>query len=541
MRQLRFRWAYCQLETLRRCPLRRVSRVLKELPKTLDETYERILQSIDEEKRDDAHRILQCLTVSSRPLQVEELAEAFAIDFDAETYGIPNFEPSWREPNAETAVLSACSTLVTVVNIEDKKVVQFSHFSVREYLTCDRLANLAPHSFFHVLLKPAHTILAKACLSVLVRLDYSIDNTKIRDFPLARYAAAHWVDHALFEDVSLDVRDGLDLLFDRNRPHLAAWLWLSDIDDVNRRRHRPPPRPGRPDAIPLYYAALCGIRDLTERLVAAYPQDINAPGGSRGAPLNAALHSGHLKIALFLLERGADGENGGMAGQTALYMASSRGYTEVVRSLIDRGADLKVKCNALDEYRRHVQWTPLLVALEKGRLEIARILLERGADVNYADNRGWSALHITGRRPSIDPAQFKLLLDYGANIDASDTWRGETALHDASYKGHVTVVKLLLEHGANVDARNKSRWTPLHSATMMGHPKVAELLLDHGADVNAQKEDGWTALHLATFNGHLETSAVLLEHGADPHVQTNGGTTHIQLAKSPFPPGLSHT
>ena len=511
---------------------------MKELPKSLDETYERILQGIDEEKRDDACRIFQWLTVSSRPLQVEELAEAFAIDFDAETSGIPNFEPRWREPNAETAVLSACSTLVTVVNTGDKKLVQFSHFSVREYLTSDRIANSAPHSPFHVLFKPAHTLLAKACLSVLVQLNHSIDKTKIRDFPLARYAATRWVDHALFEDVSSDIRDGLDYLFDGNRPHLAAWLWLSDIDDVNRRRHRPPPRPGRPDAVPLYYAALCGIRDLTERLVAAHPQDINAPGGSRGAPLNAALHSGHLNIALFLLGRGANGENGGIAGQTALYMASSRGYTKVVRSLIDRGADLKAKCNAWDEYGRPVQWTPLLVALEKGRPEIARMLLERGADVNYTDNHGRSPLHIAERHPSID--LIRLLLNYGANIDASDTWRGETALHDASSKGHITVVKLLLEHGANVNARSKSRWTPLHSTTMMGHPKVVELVLDHGADVNAQNEDGWTALHLAAFNGHFEILAVLLEHGADPHAQTNEGKTPIQLVKTPPSPEPSH-
>ena len=541
MRRLRFRWAYCQLETLRRCPVRKISRVLQELPKTLDETYERILQGIDEEKRDDAHRILQWLTVSSRPLHIEELAEAFAIDFDAETSGIPNFEPSWREPNAETAVLSACSTLVTAVNVGGKKVVQFSHFSVREYLTCDRIANSAPHSPFHVLLKPAHTLLAKACLSVLIQLNYSIDKIKIRDFPLARYAAAHWVDHALFQDVSSDIRDGLDCLFDRNRPHLAAWLWLSDIDDVNRRRRRSPPRPEYPDAVPLYYAALCGIRDLTERLVAAHPQDINALGGSRGAPLNAALYSGHLNIALFLLERGANGGNVGMAGQTALYRASSRGYAEVVRTLLDRGADPKAKCNALDEYWRHVQWTPLLVALEKGRLEIARMLLERGADVNYTDNRGRSPLHIAGRHPSIDSDLIRLLLDHGASIDASDTWRGETALHDASSKGHITVVKLLLEHGANVDARSKSRWTPLHCTTMMGHPKIVELLLDHGADVNAQKEDGWTALHLAAFNGHLKILVVLLKHGADPHTQTNEGKTPIQLAKTPFQSRQSHT
>ena len=510
---------------------------MKELPKTLDETYERILQGIDEEKRDDAHRILQWLTVSSRPLQVEELAEAFAIDFDAETSGIPNFEPSWREPNAETAVLSACSALVAVANIEGKKAVQFSHFSVREYLTSDRLANSASHSPFHVLLKPAHTLLAKACLSVLVQLNYSIDRTRIRNFPLARYATDHWTDHALFEDVSSDIRDGLDYLFDRNRPHLAAWLWLSNIDHVDRRR--PPPRPKYPDAVPLYYAALCGIRDLTERLVAAHPQDINAPGGSHGAPLNAALRSGHLNIAWFLLERGATGENGGIVCQTALYIASSRGYAEVVRSLLDRGADLKAKCDALDVHGRHVQWTPLLVALEEGRLEIARMLLERGADVNYTDNCGWSPLHIAMRRSSIDFV--RLLLDHGANVNASDTWRGETALHAASSKGHITVVKLLLEHGANVDARSKSTWTPLHCTTMMGHSEVAELLLDHGADVNAQKEDGWTALHLAAFNGHLEIVVVLLKHGADSQAQTNEGKAPIHLAKAPLHPGPTHT
>jgi len=43
--------------------------------------------------------------VSSRPLRVEELAEVFAINFDEEMSGIPKFDPSWRDPNAETAVL----------------------------------------------------------------------------------------------------------------------------------------------------------------------------------------------------------------------------------------------------------------------------------------------------------------------------------------------------------------------------------------------------------------------------------------------------
>ena len=190
---IRFRWTYCQLETLRECPLRDIRSTLDELPKTLDETYERILQAIPEKKRKDAHGISLWLTVSSRPLRVE-VAEVFAINFDEEMSGIPSFDPSWRYPNAETAVLSACSTLVAIVDGGRRgKIVQ-------DYLTSDRIAKAEHVSRFHIRPKSAHTLLAKACLSVLCHLDYSIDEAKIKNFPLAEYAAEHWVEHARFED-----------------------------------------------------------------------------------------------------------------------------------------------------------------------------------------------------------------------------------------------------------------------------------------------------------------------------------------------------
>src|SRR6266851_7917102 len=323
----RFRWAYCQLERLRQCPLRDISTALKDLPKSLDETYERILEGIPEMLQKDAHRIFQSLTVSSRPLHVKELAEVFAIDFDVETSGVPKFDPNWRHSDAETAVLSACSTLVAVVNVNGKKVVQFSHFSVREYLTSDRIADSPPISHFHILLKPAHTLLAKTCLSILLQLDYGIDKTRIRNFPLAWYAAEHWYDHARFEDVSSDVRDAMDCLFDKNKPHFAAWLWLYDVDH-SRRRDDDPPHPTHPDAVPLYYAALCGLHNLSERLLDAHPEDVNvnARDGRHVTPLLASLNSGHPDIALLLLERGADMESRDSWNCTALYVASSFGY-----------------------------------------------------------------------------------------------------------------------------------------------------------------------------------------------------------------------
>jgi len=472
----RFRWVHCQIETLRRCFPPSIRRILGELPKTLDETYERTLLEIDEEKRTYAHRLFQCLVISIRPLHVKELSELFAVLPESES--TPGFNIGWRPEDPEEFILSACSTLVTVV---DGKVVQFSHFSVREYLTSGRIANSAPVSHFHILPRPAHTLLARACLSVLFQLDHTADRTNIQNFPLARYAAEHWADHARFEDISWDIRDGFDRLFDRDKPHFAAWVRLYDMDGHDSRRNEDgkddkldleditPTDPKRPHTVPLYYAALCGIRDLAERLLAAYPQDLNAQGGVRGAPLNAALHKGHLNIALLLLGHGADGENGGKAGQTALYMATSRGYTEVVQTLIDHGSELSAQCDDWDDDREEtVTWTPLHVASNNGRLEIARMLLGNGADANYQGNRCRSPLNIASHCGYTDLV--RLLLDHGADLKESDEL-GQTALHKASFRGQIEIVKLLLERGANPDVPDRDNEGTRRASAALGGDK----------------------------------------------------------------------
>ncbi|KAH9985039.1 hypothetical protein BJV74DRAFT_886357 [Russula compacta] len=83
-----FRWVHCQLDTLRRCMPSSIRKALDDLPTTLDDTYERALQEIPKEKRQHAHRLFQCLVAAIRPLRVEELAEIFAIEFDADTWRI---------------------------------------------------------------------------------------------------------------------------------------------------------------------------------------------------------------------------------------------------------------------------------------------------------------------------------------------------------------------------------------------------------------------------------------------------------------------
>ena len=170
-------------------------------------------ESMRRNEREYAQRLFRCLAVSIRPLRVEELAEILAVQFDvAES---PTFIADWRPENAEEAVLSVCSSLITVVDRGGHQIVQFSHFSVKEYLTSGRLATAEDRlSYYYILPEPAHTILARASLSILLQLDDKIDRNTIGHFPLAPYAARHWVNHAQFKNVSSHIQVVMERLFD---------------------------------------------------------------------------------------------------------------------------------------------------------------------------------------------------------------------------------------------------------------------------------------------------------------------------------------
>src|SRR5882762_9685511 len=122
-----FRWVDCQLMYICGCIPARIKHALAELPETLDDTYQRTLREIDKASWEFAHRLFQFLAVASRPLRVEELAELLAFDFTAGS--IPKFHEDWRLEDPVDAVLSACSSLLAVVDVGDSSVIQFSHFS----------------------------------------------------------------------------------------------------------------------------------------------------------------------------------------------------------------------------------------------------------------------------------------------------------------------------------------------------------------------------------------------------------------------------
>jgi hypothetical protein len=167
---------YCQLVYICGCIPARIRRALADLPETLDETYRRTLREINKADWEFAHRLFQFVAVAVRPLRVEELAELLAFEFEAGP--IPKYRKDWRPEDPIHAVRSICPSFLAIVEqrktrYSKDKLVQFSHFSVKEFLTSARLAEANDTIIrrYHISETPAHTLAARACLGHLLRLD----------------------------------------------------------------------------------------------------------------------------------------------------------------------------------------------------------------------------------------------------------------------------------------------------------------------------------------------------------------------------------
>ena len=248
---------YCQLGYLGHCLPGCIKQALDELPETLDGTYERTLREIKSTNWECARRLFLCVAAASRPLRVEELAEFLAFDFKAGP--IPKFHEDWRLEDPWEAVLSTCSTLLAPVNVDDSSVIQFSHFSVKEFLTSTRFGEKRDtiSCRYHVSITPAHTLVAQVCLAMLLHLDENVTRSRLEQFPLAKYAAKHWVEHACFEGVSQNVEHGMKRLFDRTKPHLAVWVWKFEPTSTTWKYldYEQAEGPSPPGGTPLAYAA----------------------------------------------------------------------------------------------------------------------------------------------------------------------------------------------------------------------------------------------------------------------------------------------
>ena len=286
-------------------------------------------------------------------------------------------------------------------------------------------------------------------------------------------------------------------------------------------------------------------------------------------------------IVRYLLSKEAKPNASDRNGETAIYIAAYRGYTEVVRLLVEANADVNCVCTGEN-------WTPLHAAIDYP--ETVRALLRGGGDINieskksetpldYAIRMGYHEtvrvilneskikpdLNLRSTRIALQNAVLEshtevvsLVLGAGGDVNAVDGFKQSllslsmqfdheflvreilvyrpdlnikdvnenTALHRITRETPVASVRLVVNSGAELNTMNKNKSTPLMIAIWEGNTEVVKYLLSKVAVTSALNMPSLkkraSPLHIACQHGSLETVELLLHAGSNPNFKCDG-------------------
>ncbi|KAJ7029871.1 ankyrin repeat-containing domain protein [Mycena alexandri] len=485
-----------------------VRTALQNLPTDLKHTYDDAMGRINSQNDDDkqlARLTLTWVAYAKRLLTVAELCEALAIEPTAASLDADNMLDI-------DVVLSVCSGLIIVDAA--MSVVRFVHYTTQHYF--DRIqpvefpdaqlditaASLTYLSFntFHTLPDPEqyslyeHSMLAKELL--------------------ARHPFMAYGQYCLIHAVGRPEADLCDQILSF-LPRAPVWkqFWDSAAythggHDVGRRLIPPW---NYPDWLrspsPLWISAAFNLVEIARTLLMRSA----APGDGVSA-LWAASFYGHLAMVRLLIEQGGVDVNArledGRYG-TALQAAASMGRTsEAPFSLnMDRAGVVEVTVGYGGSALQGVS--------PSAHEDIVRLLLEKGADVNLRAGRLGSALQVAAYWDH--KTLVRLLIDHGADVNCRDGGPFGNALQAAAYDGHEALVRLLIDIGADVNLQGGEYGSALYAAAVQGHEEIVRLLIDNGADVNALGgdfgRDYGSALQVSLSRGNI--AKLLIENGAE--------------------------
>jgi len=175
-----------------------------------------------------------------------------------------------------------------------------------------------------------------------------------------------------------------------------------------------------------------------------------------------------------------------LKGRQALYYAAYYGRIEMVRSLLENGADVDGPNN--------IGYRPLAGAAAVGKLDIVEFLLDRGATIDARNNYDRTALMVVCREcriPRNQPVIVRLLLERGADITLTD-WKEETVLMAAASGGNVEVFQAIHFETWDLDVQDEEGNTALHHAAEYGQTEAIEALLAAGANPTIRNKKGQT-------------------------------------------------
>ncbi|KAL2817567.1 hypothetical protein BJX63DRAFT_102185 [Aspergillus granulosus] len=555
-----FRWVELQLDVFlnKRRPIRhwkdfddKLSKLISDpsLP-TLTQAYDEIYAS-NVEPGDSAEtyaiKTLQCILGAFQPLTIHQLVEAVAIDTEGRK------DPSIDAPY----IMDVCNNFIIV---DRSNFVSLAHLSVREYLEQKRVDDNRPSIFKKV---KVNRQLAECCLATLLHVDLGELGSVSHNNGFLQYAMAFWPLHCECipnERISEPLSTLMATIM-KNRLHdwavCVSKLPTSILELDARLKDVPTETPGayvvcawgfseffsvhvqgikefvRPFGYlghlftPLDTASFYGHFEVvwailytkqadeaarTRALVNACGQGfykvaelLLAAGADPGVALSFPFCGDFDHIVRLLIDHGANVNNCWSPGDapwenaTALKLASQRGHLNIVRALVDAGADINLNGWALES------------ACVSGHLEVVKFLLDRGADVNVPTDDYGSPL--LAAAVNWWPEIIRLLLEQGADPNViSHVWISPLQLVSSS---EIELVQLMVSKGANVNGPKDYYGAPLVSAVAAGQLKIVDFLLDSGADINAHHSGKKTALVSAARYGHYGIVQLLLDRGVD--------------------------
>lgn len=276
---------------------------------------------------------------------------------------------------------------------------------------------------------------------------------------------------------------------------------------------------GTPDQRGQAICEACRTRDVaTLRSLLMISDNLSYVGINGSTALDISVDSGSEEVTEVLLGH-CRAENWIPLSSSALSKALEVGNLTLLQNLLSSGLDPNQTYDDLGLLHTTIRYKDI---------QAAKILLQYDADINMKDGDQWTStpLHLVVR--SEKPEFVELLLNHGANVNATDS-RENTPLHDAASNGELSIVKLLLQAKTDPNIRQKGN-SALHIATGKGHAHLIEPLIKAGADTGLQDDIGFTASCITANGGDFDTLQAIMKCASRGIHRNRDGTTPLHHA-----------
>ena len=497
---------------------RDVRSALRSLPEEINDTYQEAMDRICAQDSEDVHlakRILSWITCARRPLTVQELQCALAIQ--------PGTTALDEEalPDEDLFILVS-GGLVTID--QESNIIRLVHPTAEEYLS-DIRTKQCPSAELDIVIHcltwltfdvftqgVCHSPMPTPYLDAICQCRRCLEQERFA------YASQTWVAH-LRGSLELDENvKPLVLRLLRNTVAMKNMIRALGKEDLVRRHQAY----FKDCSLGLHFAAATNLLTTLDILLQSGAQ-IDTKNRVGFTALHWAAMAGHKTIVEYLTSQEAQINQKDMFGRAALHISAWNGHEGVTSLLCESGAMIEARdCSG---------FTPLLASAESQHRAVMVGLLKRGADTTAETVKSNTALHFAVKHG--DESMLSLLLEHGADFNTKEGSEAEF-LHAAAYSGKKRILVLLLENGASVNDKDFRGSTALHWAAGRGQEAIVKLLLEYHADIDATNKLGFTPLLVAASGRSAAVVKLLLEDGASVNTKGCRGSTALHVAADFF-------